>query len=103
MLIGYGALNVVVLMVRIGSARCTTDSSGSVASIGHVVSRAPSDSFRPFGAGVVNTSPLLAAPPERLCPLPMTPNQMPLQLPSFGPPSGLLLPPPPQLARPSAR
>src|SRR6185436_8257541 len=99
MLIGYGALYLVVLMVRIGSASGTSDSSGSVASIGHVVSRAPSDSLKLFGEGLVNTRPLLAAPTDRLCPVPITPTHTGVPPPSAGiPPSGGVPPPePPQL------
>src|SRR6476469_1066018 len=96
MLIGYGALKVVVLMVRIGSASGTSDSRGSPASIGQVVSRSPSESLKLLGAGDVNTSPLLAAPTDRLWPVPMTPTHFtpaPPVMPSL---------PPPQLAIASA-
>src|SRR3954464_1138084 len=90
MLIGYGALKVVVLIGRIGSARGGSDSPGSVALIGQSTARAPSDSLRLLADGVVNTRPLLAAPTDRLWPVPMTP--------SHTAPPGPLLPPPPQLA-----
>src|SRR4029079_11710660 len=92
MLIGYGALNVVVLIGRIGSASGTTDSSGSAGSIGQSITCDPSDSFTLCADGVVNTRPLLAAPTDRLCPVPMTPIHRPP-----APPSALVLPPP-QLA-----
>src|SRR4051795_6195013 len=94
MLIGYGALKVVVLIGRIGSANGARDSLGSVASIGQDIARAPSDSLRLLADGVVNTRPLLAAPTDRLCPVPMTPSNTP----PGRPPSGPLFPPPPQLA-----
>ena len=83
-------------MVRIGSTSGTTDSAGSSAPIGHAVSSAPSDSFKLFGDGVVNTRPLLAAPTERLWPVPMTPTQSAPSPPSGRPPSPPF--PPPQLA-----
>src|SRR3954447_8504582 len=98
MLIGYAALYVVVLIWRIGSASGTTDSSGSVTSIGQSIARAPSDSLTLFGEGIVNTRPLLAAPTDRLWPVPMMPtHRAPAPL-SGGPPSLLPFPPPPQLA-----
>src|ERR1044071_2419107 len=92
MLIGYGALKVVVLMVRIGSASGSSDSRGSPASIGQVVSRSPSESLKLRGAGDVNTRPLLAAPTDRLWPVPMTPiHCVPAPpLPSFPPPQSAI-------------
>src|SRR3954454_14456819 len=98
MLIGYAALYVVVLIWRIGSASGTTDSSGSVTSIGQSIARAPSDSLTSFGDGIVNTSPLLAAPTDRLWPVPITPTHRAARPLSGGPPSLLPVPPPPQLA-----
>src|SRR4051794_26395972 len=94
MLIGYGALKVVVLIGRIGSASGASASAGSVASIGQSIARAPSDSLRLLAEAVVNTRPLLAAPTDRLCPVPMTPSHTAPAPPSGGPP----FPPPPQLA-----
>src|SRR3954464_3527693 len=93
MLIGYGALKVVVLIGRIGSASGASESSGSIASIGQSIARAPSDSLTLLADGVVNTRPLLAAPTDRLCPVPMTPSHTPP-----GRPSGPFFSPPPQLA-----
>jgi hypothetical protein len=74
MLFGYGLL-LPVSIGRIGSASGASDSSGSVASIGQLVARAPSESFRLVVDGVVYTRPLLAAPTDRLWPVPMTPSQ----------------------------
>ena len=72
MLLGYGWLKPVVSSGRIGSASGASDSSGSAASIGQVIPRAPSDSLRLFGDGDVKMRPLLAAPTDRLCPVPTT-------------------------------
>src|SRR4051794_7604939 len=98
MLIGYAALYVVVLIWRIGSASGTTDSSGSVTSIGQSIARAPSDSLTSFGDGIVNGSPLLAAPTDRLWPVPIPPPPRAAK-PRWGAPPALRpVPPPPQLA-----
>src|SRR5262245_16431220 len=89
MLFGYGLL-LPVSSGRIGSTSGVSASFGSAASIGQLVARAPSDSLKLVGDGVVNTKPLLAAPTDRLWPVPMTPSQTGLTPPS---PPG---PPPPQ-------
>src|SRR4051794_30085337 len=99
MLFGYGWLNPVVSSGRIGSASGDSDSSGSAASIGQVMPRAPSASFRLLAEGAVNTSPLLAAPTDRLCPVPMTPPHVGGA--PASPASGFD-PPPPQPAAPVA-
>src|SRR5689334_18599831 len=99
MLFGYGLL-LPVSIRRIGPASGASDSSGASASIGQLVPRAPSDSFRLRPAGDVNTRPLLAAPTDRLCPVPTTPSHSGATPPS--PFSGRPPPPPPQPIAPPA-
>src|SRR5262249_54000452 len=79
-----------------------SDSSGSFASIGQLIPFAPSDSFKLFAEGDVKTMPLLAAPTDRLWPVPTTPSQRGSPPPSTWPPSPLLVPPPPQPNTPAA-
>src|SRR5438477_3905396 len=90
-------------MGRIGSSSGVSDSSGSAGSIGQLIPRAPSDSFRLLADGAVKTRPLLAAPTDRLWPVPTTPSQSGGAPPSIMPPSpGFLPPPPPQPIAPPA-
>src|SRR6476646_8148270 len=89
MLFGYGLL-LPVSSGRIGSASGASDSSGSAGSIGQLVPRAPSDNFTLLADGDVKTKPLLAAPTDKLWPVPITPSQI-----GATPPSLLPWPPPP--------
>src|SRR5262245_28776702 len=93
MLFGYGRL-LPVSIGRIGSASGTSDSAESLASIGQLIPRAPSDNFRLFADGDVNVRPLLAAPTDRLWPVPTTPSHNG----AIPPPSSCepFPPPPPQ-------